>query len=779
MFDKKKLSETDIRTKYITPAIADSGWDIKNQVREEYIFTDGRIIVNKRGTTRGVKKKVDYLLFYKANMPIAIVEAKDNKKSMGAGMQQGIDYSEGLEKAKKLDIPFIYSSNGDGFIEHDRITGLEKELRLDEFPSPKELWKRYCVGRELPVEVNNIINQDYFYKLGSKTPRYYQRVAINRSVEAVAKGQNRILLVMATGTGKTYTAFQIIYRLWKARKKKRILFLADRNILVDQTMSNDFREFDDKMIKMNRNKMSKAHEVYLGLYQSMTGTEEWQQIFKEYSPDFFDLVVVDECHRGSAKEDSAWREILKYFENATHIGLTATPKETKKVSNISYFGEPVYTYSLKEGIEDGFLAPYKVIRKGLDKDMGGYRPEIGKTDKYGNVIDDREYNVSDFDKNLVLEKRTIAVAREITKFLKNTDRFSKTIVFCVDIDHAERMRQALGNENSDLVKENSKYVMKITGDDKEGKAQLDNFIDPGAVYPVIATTSKLMTTGVDAKTCKLIVLDSNIRSMTEFKQIIGRGTRVDEAYGKTYFTIMDFRDVTRLFADPDFDGDPIPDDDFDPTIAVGVGETPPIYNGGDPEDPGDGEVGDKPKKYYVDDVEVKLINERVQYLDASGKLITESLVDYSKKNIKKEYANLNEFLSIWNSSQKKDVIIQELLEKGIFFEELKEEVGQDMDEFDLICHLAFDKKPLTRRERAANVRKRDYFSKYGEQAREILEALLDKYMNQGIFQIEDIKILKLDEFKKIGGSPARVVKMFGGKEGYLRAVQDLEQEIYA
>ena len=505
-------------------------------------------------------------------------------------------------------------------------------------------------------------------------------------------------------------------------------------------------------------------------------------MFKEYSKDFFDLIVIDECHRGSAKEDSAWREILNYFSGATQIGMTATPKETTEVSNSHYFGEPLYTYSLKEGIEDGFLAPYKVMRKGLDKDLEGYRPEIGKQDKYGYEVTDREYNIKDFDKNLILEKRTISVAKEITKFLKTTGRFSKTIVFCIDIDHAERMRKALVNENNDLVKVNSKYVMRITGDNPEGKAQLDNFIDPGSTYPVIATTSKLMTTGVDAKTCKLIVLDSNINSMTEFKQIIGRGTRVDEAFGKTYFTIMDFRDVTRLFSDPDFDGDPIPDEDFDPESIEGTenNDNNPPNNNDEIEinDPGD-DFENPPKKFYVDDVEVRLINERVQYLDASGKLITESLVDYSKKNIKKQFATLDEFLSIWNKTQRKEAIISELYEKGIFFDELKEEIGKNMDEFDLICHLAFDKKPLTRSERVRNVKKRDYFAKYEGKAKEILEALLNKYMNQGIFQLEDIKILKLDEFKKIGGSPTKVVKMFGGKIGYLKTIKELEQEIYS
>ena len=568
------------------------------------------------------------------------------------------------------------------------------------------------------------------------------------------------------------------------------MFLADRNILVDQTMSNDFKEFDDKMIKINRNKLSKAHEIYLGLYQSMTGTEEWQQAFKQYSPDFFDLIVIDECHRGSAREDSAWREILNYFSKATHIGLTATPKETKDVSNIDYFGEPIYTYSLKQGIQDGFLAPYKVIRLGLDKDLMGFRPENNQTDKYGNVIEDREYNVSDFDKNLILEERTKLVAQKVTEFLKSTDRFSKTIVFCVDIDHAERMRQELNNLNSDLTKDNPKYVMRITGDNDEGKAQLDNFIDPACKYPVITTTSKLMTTGVDAKTCKLIVLDSNISSMTEFKQIIGRGTRVREDYGKTYFTIMDFRGVSRLFADPDFDGEPIKDDGYGTYNIVGeenqdedcVAEEGAEFNTGNDEneDFGLGEEEEKGKriKFYVDNVSVTLINKRIQYLDGNGKLISESLTDYSKKNLKKQFSNLDEFLNKWNSEEKKQAIIDELLEKGIFFDELKDEIGKDIDEFDLICHLAFDMKPLTKQERINNVKKRNYFEKYGEKARVILNILLEKYQSQGIKDIEDINILKLEEFKKID-SPIRIVKMFGGKKKYMEAIKELEKELYA
>ena len=776
------MSEEDIKMKYITPAIEKAGWDIKTQVRAEYTFTNGRIIVRGNLVARGRRKRADYLLSYKPNMPLAIIEAKDNKKPMGAGMQQGLEYAE------ILDIPFIYSSNGDGFIEHDRFTGKERELSLDEFPSPNELWERYKKGKGIQPHEEKVIEEDYFFDMSGKSPRYYQRVAINRVIEAIAKGQDRILLVMATGTGKTYTAFQIIYRLWKSRAKKRILFLADRNILIDQTMANDFKHFGDKMIKVNRKNVSKAHEIYLALYQSMTGSEEWQDIYKQFSPDFFDLVIVDECHRGSAKDNSAWREVLEYFSSATQIGLTATPKETKDVSTSNYFGEPVYTYSLKQGIEDGFLAPYKVVRVSLDRDLEGYRPAKGKVDKYGNLIEDRIYNVSDFDRNLILEKRTEIVAKKISEFLRKTNRFDKTIVFCVDIDHAERMRQALINENSDLVKENSKYVMRITGDNEEGKAQLDNFIDPVSKYPTIVTTSKLLTTGVDAQTCKLIVLDSNINSMTEFKQIIGRGTRIKEEYGKLFFTIMDFRGVTRLFADPDFDGDPVVI--YEPKEGEDI--VPPTegeYDDfeGEPgayvnEDEGDFDLdengGGKRVKYVVDDVEVMVVNERVEYYDKGGKLVTESLKDYTRKNILNEYADLNEFINRWNSEEKKSAIIEELKERGVFLDAIKEEVGKDLDDFDLILHLAFDQKPLTRQERANNVKKRDYFSKYSDVAREVLEALLDKYMNEGITELESMEILKLDPFKKIG-SPTKIIKAFGGRDKYIKTIKELEREIYA
>ncbi len=755
-------TETEVCMKFITPAIQKAGWDIQTQVLREYSFTDGRVIVRGNMVSRAKPKRADYILQYKANLPLAIIEAKKDSLSVGAGMQQGLEYAE------MLDIPFVYSSNGKGFVEHDRFTGKERNISLEDFPPPEELWKKHNRGKEFNHDQEELYLQDYFYQLGEKTPRYYQRIAVNRTVEAIARGQERVSLVMATGTGKTLTAFQIIHRLWKAGVKKRILFLADRNILVDQTMTNDFSPFGDKMQKIQRNKVSKAHEIYLALYQSMTGTEDWQQTFKQYSPDFFDLIIIDECHRGSAKENSAWRVVLDYFNKATHIGLTATPREDNDVSTSNYFGEPIYTYSLKQGINDGFLAPYKVIRMGLDKDLMGFRPTKGQLDRHGQVIEDREYYGTDYDKSLVLEKRTELVAKEITNFLKESgDRFSKTIVFCQDIDHAERMRQALNNENADLVKENYKYVMRITGDNQEGKNQLDNFIDPGTKYPVITTTSKLMTTGVDAKTCKLIVLDMNINSMTEFKQIIGRGTRLRPDYDKYYFTIMDFRGATRLFADPEFDGDPIPDDNEGRGGGGNGGKKPPGGSG-----------GDEPRvKYYVNDVEVELVNKRIQYLDNDGKLVSESFRDYSKKNIKKKYATLDEFILSWNKEEKKQAIIDELNEQGIILEALKEEVGQELDEFDLICHIAFDQKPLTKQERINNVKKRNYFVKYGEQARKVLEILLDKYRNSNITELEDMKILKLDDFQKIG-KPSKIVKMFGGKENYFKAIKELEDELY-
>ncbi len=776
--DKKALSERDICTKFITPAIVNSGWDLGNQVREEVFFTDGRIIIkNNEETARGERKRADYILYYKSNIPIAIIEAKDNNHPIGAGLPQAITYGD------ILDIPFSFSSNGDGFIEHDR-TGkskqIEKELRLTEFPNPEELWKRYKEWKGISEKHEKVIAQDYYVGTSTKKPRYYQQIAINRTVEAVTKGQKRILLVMATGTGKTYVASQIIYKLWKAKAKKRILFLTDRNILLTQPMNNDFKVFKKVMTKVTDRKVDKSYEVYMALYQGVSGNEESKNIYKQFTKDFFDLIIVDECHRGSAAENSAWREILKYFNGATQIGLTATPKETEDVSNFNYFGDPLYVYSLKQGIDDGFLAPYRVIRVSMDKDVEGWRPIKGKIDKYGYEIPDRIYNQKDYDRGLVLDNRTISVAKKITEYLKNTDRFSKTIIFCIDIEHADRMRMALANENSDLAAKNSKYVMKITGEDPLAKKELDNFIDPASKYPVLVTTSKLLNTGVDVQTCKLVVLDTNIQSMTEFKQIIGRGTRIREDYGKFFFTIMDFRQVTNLFADPDFDGDPVqiyepkegeeikpPEIKEDPNKYSNPQEQVYILND-----------ENKPRKYYVNDVEVAVLNERIQYYDKDGKLITESLTDYTKKGIKKEFASLKEFLTKWKEADRKNAVLEEMFNQGILLNELKAEVGKDYDEFDLICHVAYDKKPLTRRERADNVKKRNYFSKYGEKAKKIIDALLDKYSDEGIENLEDIKVLSVNPFTKFG-TPIEIVATFGGKKEYLTAIKELETQIYA
>ncbi|MFD1708928.1 EcoAI/FtnUII family type I restriction enzme subunit R [Siminovitchia sediminis] len=782
MKSKKQMTEEDIKNKFITPALTQSGWDVQTNVFFEHNFTDGRVIVRGNLTTRAPRKRTDYLLMHKKNYPIAIIEAKDNRHSIGAGIQQAIEYAD------ILDIPFTYSSNGDGFLEHDMLTGKERELPMDEFPTPEELWERYEHERNLSEEQKEMINEPYYFQLGDKTPRYYQRIAINKTVDAIARGQDRILLVMATGTGKTYTAFQIIYRLWKAGKKKKVLFLADRNVLVDQTMANDFKPFEKVMTKVENRKLDSSYEIYLALYHQLAG-EEGREPFRQFKPDFFDLVVIDEAHRGSAKEESAWRKVLDYFsvEGTTHIGLTATPLRTKEVSSTDYFGQPIYTYSLKQGIDDGFLAPYKVIRVGMDVDLEGYRPEKGKLDIYGNPIEDREYNVKDYDRNLIIDDRTQKVAQRITEFLKKTDLFAKTIVFCIDIDHAERMRQALVNENADLVKDNPRYVMRITGDNQVGKAQLDNFIDRESKYPTIVTTSKLLTTGVDAKTCKLIVLDSNINSMTEFKQIIGRGTRLDPEHGKEYFTILDFRNASRLFADPDFDGDPEDVIDIPPEgPIVAPGPEPPDDGpidgfppepGGDPGTGGDGTV-EPPKKFRINNVDVKVLSERVQYYDKGGKLITESLTDYTKKNILKEYATLEAFLNKWNSEQKKQAIIDELEEHGVLLDALRENENlKDLDDFDLICHLAFDQPPLTKAERANNVRKRGYIYQYKDVARDVLETLLEKYKDEGINELEGTEVLELKEFEKFG-SPLKIVKAFGGKKGYLNAVKQLQDEIY-
>ncbi|HLO64781.1 MAG TPA: DEAD/DEAH box helicase family protein [Azonexus sp.] len=780
--DKRALSERDICTKFITPAIEASGWDRATQFLEEVNLTSGRVVVRGNKANRDEKtiRRADYVLYYKPGIPIAVVEAKDNKHSVRDGIQQGLAYAE------MLDVPFAFSSNGDGFLWHDKTASgglIECEIALDEFPSPDVLWQRYLAWKGITAAAEPVFAQDY-YTTG-KLPRYYQLNAVNRAVEAIAKGQDRVLLVMATGTGKTFTAFQIIWRLWKARAAKRILFLADRNILVDQTKTNDFKPFAGAMTKIEKRQVDKSYEIYLSLYQAVTGSEEEQNIYKQFSPDFFDLIVIDECHRGSAAEDSAWRQILDYFSSAVHLGLTATPKETEEISNITYFGDPVYTYSLKQGIEDGFLAPYKVIRVDMDKDLG-WRPTQGKLDSKGQVVEDRIYNASDMNKTLVLTQRDQAVAKRITEFLKATDRMAKTIVFCEDIDHAARMRQALINANADLASQNPKYVMQITGDNEEGKLELDNFINPRKPYPVIACTSRLMTTGVDAKTCKLVVLDRTINSMTEFKQIIGRGTRIDEDYGKLWFTILDFKRATELFADEAFDGEPVvvfEPQAGDPVVPPEEGDaTGGEQPGSATTGPGEGgTIGDPPGggriKYVIDDVPVYVVNERIQYYGNDGKLITESLKDFTRIQINKRFTSLDSFLQTWNDADKKAAIIAELEEQGIFFDELAKEAGKDIDPFDLICHIAFGQKPLTRRERANQVKKRDYFAKYGGTARKVLELLLDKYADEGIGNIEQMEVLRvapLDQF----GSPVEIIQAFGGKPQYQAALRELERSLY-
>ena len=801
MVSKKELSENSIYTHYVLPNLIKSGWDLQKQIRENVYFTDGRIYINGKKTKRGERKFADVILYYKPNIPIAIIEVKKNTLNEAAGIQQALDYG------KILDIPIVFSTNGDGFIEHDR-SGYSKTIEtnhsLDNFPSPQYMWTKYLHYKGIKTpDAAKIAEFNYFFDPAGRKPRYYQEIAINRSVEAIAKGQNRLLLVMATGTGKTYTAFQIIYRLWKNGIKKRVLFLADRNALLDQAKRNDFKHFKDKMTIIKHKEIDKAYEIYLALYQGLTNYDENKDAYREFSPTFFDLIIVDECHRGSAADDSAWREILDYFTTATQIGLTATPKETQEISNIHYFEKPIYTYSLKQGIEDGFLAPYKVIRLSLNVDLEGWRPDQGKTDKQGQLIDDRLYNLKDYDRNLVIDERTQLVAKLIMAFLRKTNVYDKTIIFCVDIEHATRMRQAIVNEAQELVLENYKYVMKITGDDDEGKRELDNFINSEEPYPVIATTSKLMTTGIDAKTCKLIVLDANIGSMTEFKQIIGRGTRVDEEYGKLFFTIMDFRNVTEKFADKDFDGEPVmiktltnvgndteisdldtTDGDDATTLDTETGEEKTVEPPEQPTDYdiptviGGGDIIEEPQKIYVAGVAVSLLNERVQHLDSNGKLITESLKDYTRKSLLKQFSSLDGFLTRWNNAEKKQALLDELEQHGILLEDLREEIKKDLDIFDLICHIAWDKPALTRRERANNVKKRNYFSQYGEQAQKVLRALLDKYADVGIEHIEELGVLKADEVIREIGTPLEIFKLFGGKDQYLAALKNLETEIY-
>lgn len=768
-FDKKSLSEMDIRTKFITPAIVSAGWSSFSQMREEYKVTNGRIIARGKICKREAPLKADYVLFYKPNKPIAIVEAKDNNHTMADGIQQALQYAD------MMDVPFAFSSNGDGFVFHNKLITegpAETILPLNEFPSPETLWKMYHEQSHISPMQDVVIDEPYYSDNPDKQPRYYQMNAVNRTVEAIADGQNRVLLVMATGTGKTYTAFQIIWRLWKAGIKKRILFLADRTALISQTFTNDFAPFKDKMTWVTKQNFDTAHEIYLALYQGLTGeSEDANSLFKQFSPGFFDLIIVDECHRGSAKADSQWREVLEYFSSATQVGLTATPKETNSVSNIDYFGEPIYTYSLKQGINDGFLAPYRVIRVFFDKDIEGFVPYEGQLDDNGEVIDNRIYNTTDFDKSLILEKRTKLVAKTVSDYLKKHNcRMDKTIFFCVDQEHADRMRQALVNENADMCALDSRYVMRITANDEAGIKQLDNFRNVEKEYPVLVTTSKLLSTGVDIQTVKFIVLDSNIRSMTEFKQIIGRGTRVREDLGKMYFTIFDFRDVTRLFHDPDFDGPIEQQEDFEPNNPGEEPESPPEITPPERE---------RRQKYILGDTPVTVSQKHVQYLDQNGYLITERLVDYTKRSVLSQYAEMDDFLNAWNEADRKQAIVNELEKRGVFFDDLCDEVGKDLDPFDLILHIVFDQPPLTRKERAENVRKHNYFTKYGKQAAEILDALLTKYADNGLSDLENVDVLKVDPIKQYGTQVYIVNNIFGGIAKFREAIRELERAIYA
>ena len=813
------LSEDDISVKFITPAIVKVGWDEATQIRRQVSFTKGRIIVRGKLVSRGKAKKVDFVLYWQ-HIPIALIEAKKSTFPAAHGMQQALDY------AAALQVPFVFSSNGKSFVFHDK-TGLvaqgETDLALDQFPAPNLLWTKYREWKGLGAAEEQIVLEPYYDDGSGKEPRYYQRNAINAAVEAIAKGQDRVLLVMATGTGKTYTAFQIIWRLWKsnwhAGRQKRVLFLADRNILVDQTMVNDFRPFGAKMAKLStqaktierddgskteltvavdkNRRIDTAYEIYLGLYQALTGPEDRQKLFRELSPDFFDLIIIDECHRGSAAEDAAWREILDHFRSATQIGLTATPKETEYVSNIHYFGPPVFTYSLRQGISDGFLAPYKVIRVHLDIDVQGWRPHVGEADMHGLLIDDRIYNVKDFDRTLVVDARTQRVAKWITDYLKQSgNRMQKAIIFCVDTEHASALRQALIVENQDLVLKNERYVMRITGDDGPGKEQLDNFIDPESPYPVLVTTSRLLSTGVDAQTCRLIVLDRAVGSMTEFKQIVGRGTRVHEDTQKYYFTLVDFRGASVHFADKDFDGDPVQiyePGENDPPEPPEPPPTPEPPDSGDDDDfEGEEILVDPPRpglpgvpppppptpKFYIRGNLVTVLTERVEYLDNDGKLITESLRDFSRKAIRAHYASLDQFLKRWNAADRKEAVIAELAEEGLILEPLLEEVGKDLDPFDLICHIAYDRPPLTRRERADNVKKRDVFTKYGPQARAVLEALLNKYQDEGIVGgLDNVKMLEIPPFDAMG-TPFQLIKQFGTRAGFENAVHELQAALY-
>ncbi|MBM4398209.1 MAG: DEAD/DEAH box helicase family protein, partial [Deltaproteobacteria bacterium] len=770
--DKRALSETDICDQYITPAIRAAGWDAATQIRREHSFTDGRIIVRGRMASRGPRLRADYLLFVQPSLPIAVVEAKDNKHPVGGGIQQALNY------ARILDVPFVFSSNGDGFVFHDR-TGrsypVEQSLLLSDFPSPADLWNLYRAARDFTDDADRLARFPFHDDGSGKEPRYYQRIAIQRTVEAVAAGRRRILLAMATGTGKTYTAFQVIWRLWKSGTVKRVLFIADRNILVDQTRTNDFKPFGSAMTKVTDRTIDTAYEVYLALYQAVSGTEEEKNVYRQFSPEFFDLIVIDECHRGSARDDSAWREILEYFSPAIQLGLTATPKETRDVSTLTYFGAPIYTYRLRQGIEDGFLAPYKVVRIDIDRDLQGWRPTAGMQDDLGQTIEDRVFNQRDMDRGLVLTRRTRLVASKVVEYLLGTDPYGKTIVFCEDIDHAERMRQALVNEVAARIPHEAanvgRFVVRITGDSDEGKRALDDFIHPEKRYPVIATTSKLLTTGVDVRTCKLIVCDQRIESLIEFKQIVGRGTRILEDAGKLWFTVMDFKKATELFADPDFDGEPV-------VIYEPEHGQPPVP----PDEPADPPiVADPPvegaRKYVVSGVTVSVLAERVQYYGKDGRLITESLRDYTRHVLRALFGSLDDFLKQWSEADRKKALLDELREQGIPIDDLREAVGRDLDPFDLICHVVFDRPPLTRRERAEAVRMRDVFTKYGPRARAVLDALLDKYADEGLDPVEDLGVLRVKPLADLG-TPLELVDRFGGRDAYVAAVRLLEQELY-
>lgn len=768
----KDLTEEDIKVKFITPAIQKSNWDIQTQMRCEYYYTSGKINVRENVASRGKGKKVDYLLSYKSNIPIAIVEAKDNNVTVSHGIQQAMDY------ALDLDIPFAYSSNGTGFYEHDMITGIEKEISMEEFPTPEELWNRYIQEKELTEEQLKVITEPYYFMSAYKTPRYYQRIAINKTIEAVAKGQNRILLVMATGTGKTFTAFQIIHRLHKSGLKKKILYLADRNILIDQTMQNDFKPFQKVMTKIENRKMDSSYEIYMSLYHQLRSNEE--EVYKQFKPDFFDLIIVDECHRSSARDDSNWHEILTYFNSATQIGMTATPKETVDISNISYFGDPVYTYSLKDGIEDGFLAPYKVVKVSLDKDLEGYRPELGKVDEDGYEVEDKEYTLHDFDRTIVIDERTKVVAKRITEYLKATDRYARTIVFCVDTEHALRMRNALAIENQDMMQQNPNYVVRITSNDVGGKAKLDDFIDSNTTYPVIATTSKLLSTGVDTKTVKLIVLDEEIQSMTEFKQIIGRGTRLLENKGKQYFTIMDFRNNSEKFADPSFNGP------AEVVLNVNGGNgneptNPKDYgiNNPTPETPITGEVRDDGfKKVYIKGVDVSILNETIRYYDADGKLITESVIDYSKKNLKRLYENYEGFEQEWFRADSKKEFIEHLLSEGVMVDALFDKINDNIDVFDLLSNVAYDKEVVPKEDRVEKVKNSEKIKDYNDSQRNVIDEILNVYQNKGVIELENIRLLEIKNFNKYGGL-VPIVNLFGGKDRYLSMIKDVKNLLYS